>query len=326
MRALAPSPALSLTSLCNSYSLILGRPPSIADAYCDAREPANVELSDIKPGEPIVSRPLHEPTTATYNILRKRFAKIIGKITFHFQKLHEPATFEDVEALDKEIRQFRDELPPPLRLENPDTSLDEELEFLPTHRYNLATEILFVTITLHRPWLLRKLKSDKFALSRRACFESAKLDFRIRKEFKSKYPARHNMYQAGQFRAFNTAMIAGISAIMAPHNEDSAEMRAIMAEFLDEHPIDKQMKKDHMTQKETAIVSSRQIGNQSSQADLDCLLFRSTRSIAELSQSSKATMSTLADILENPSRSYSVFAKVIRRSTLHPRKFLRIAP
>lgn len=236
------------------YSLILGRPPSISDAYCDAREPSNLELSELKPGEPAVSRPLTEPTTATYNILRMRFAKIIGKITFHFQKLHEPATFEDVEHLDKDLKAFIQDLPPHYRLENPDTSLDKTLDFIPIHRYNLATEILFVTITLHRPWLLRKLKSDKFALSRRACFDAAKMDFKIRKRFKQQYSMSNNMYPQGQFRAFNTAMIAGISAIIFPHNDDATEMRAIMATFLEDHPIDKHVPKDQTTQKETAII------------------------------------------------------------------------
>lgn len=95
-----------------SYSLILGRPPSISDSYCDAQDPSNVELDDIIPGKPIVSKPLSEPTSATFLILRKRFAKITGKITHHFQQLHEPAKYEDVQALDKELRQFVDDLPP----------------------------------------------------------------------------------------------------------------------------------------------------------------------------------------------------------------------
>jgi hypothetical protein len=38
---------------------------------------------------------------------------------------------------------------------------------------------VFIIITLHRPWLLRKLKSNKYALSRKACFDAAKMDFRI---------------------------------------------------------------------------------------------------------------------------------------------------
>jgi len=42
-----------------------------------------------------------------------------------------------------------------------------------------ATFAVFIIITLHRPWLLRKLKSNKYALSRKACFDAAKMDFRI---------------------------------------------------------------------------------------------------------------------------------------------------
>lgn len=112
-------------------------------------------------------------------ILRKRFAKIVGKITHHFQKLHEPARFEDVEFLDKELRNFISELPPHYRMEDADKSLDSAQPYIPIHRYYLSTEILFIVITLHRPWLLRRLRSDRFAMSRRACFDAAKMDFRI---------------------------------------------------------------------------------------------------------------------------------------------------
>lgn len=59
-----------------------------------------------------MSKPLDVPTSATFLLLRKRFAKITGRITHHFQKLHEPASFEDVQRLDKEILQFIEDLPP----------------------------------------------------------------------------------------------------------------------------------------------------------------------------------------------------------------------
>ncbi len=94
------------------YSLILGRPPSIIDAYCDAREPSNIEFSELRLDRPAVSKPLSEPTSATYLILRKRFSTITGKITHHFQKLNEPATYADVQQLDDEILNYVDELPP----------------------------------------------------------------------------------------------------------------------------------------------------------------------------------------------------------------------
>jgi len=95
-----------------SYSLILGRPPSIIDAYCDTKEPMNLEFSKVVAGQTLVAKPFHEPTSSTFIILRKRFAKIVADITYLFNKLHEPARFEEVEALDKQLRDFVDHLPP----------------------------------------------------------------------------------------------------------------------------------------------------------------------------------------------------------------------
>ncbi|KAJ9094690.1 hypothetical protein QFC21_005847 [Naganishia friedmannii] len=250
------------TKLGLDYSLILGRPPSIGDAYCDAGEPSNVEFADLEPGQSIVSKPLSEPTSSTFVILRKRFAKIVGKITHHFQKLHEPARFEDVEFLDKELRNFINDLPPHYRMEDADKSLDAAQPYIPIHRYYLSTEILFIVITLHRPWLLRRLRSDRFAMSRRACFDAAKMDFRIRQQFRTEHPGVHNAYFGGQFREFwlindpcqNAAMIAGISAIIFPRGEDAEEMRLILTTFLNQNPLDKQAHRDQASQKEVAII------------------------------------------------------------------------
>jgi hypothetical protein len=95
-----------------SYSLILGRPPSIIDAYCDTKEPMNLEFSKVVAGQTLVAKPFNEPTSSTFIILRKRFAKIVADITYLFNKLHEPARFEEVETLDKQLRDFVDHLPP----------------------------------------------------------------------------------------------------------------------------------------------------------------------------------------------------------------------
>jgi hypothetical protein len=54
-----------------------------------------------------------------------------------------------------------------------------ELWYLPVHRYYIQTEILHFIIILHRPWLLRKLRTNRYALSRNACFEAAVTDYKI---------------------------------------------------------------------------------------------------------------------------------------------------
>ena len=113
-----------------SYSLILGRPPSISDAYTDALPPSNVEMSELdalmdpsKP--PPEAKPLSQPTTATFLILRRDLAGIVGRIVHHFQKLHEPAQYGDVEKLQHELDQFVERLPPHFRMHEPDKSLDQ---------------------------------------------------------------------------------------------------------------------------------------------------------------------------------------------------------
>lgn len=69
-------------------------------------------------------RPLDEPTTATYIILRKSLSAIVGRIAHHFQKLDEPAQYSDVEQLQWELSDFMLTLPRHYRVHEPDKSLD----------------------------------------------------------------------------------------------------------------------------------------------------------------------------------------------------------
>lgn len=64
-----------------TYSLILGRPPAISDAYTDTQAPSNLEDSEMVPGIAPEPRPLTEPTSMTYSVLRHGLSRIIGKIT-----------------------------------------------------------------------------------------------------------------------------------------------------------------------------------------------------------------------------------------------------
>ncbi|KAJ9111214.1 hypothetical protein QFC22_006589 [Naganishia vaughanmartiniae] len=80
------------------------------------------------------------------------------------------------------------------------------------------------------------------------------MDFRIRQQFSNEHPGVHNAYFGGQFREFNAAMIAGISAIIFPRGEDAEEMRLISTTFLNQNPLDKQAHRDQASQKEVAII------------------------------------------------------------------------
>jgi hypothetical protein len=170
----------------------------------------------------------------TFVILRHALAAIIGRMVHHFQQVRTRSHYSDVLSLDEELLQFISTLPPHYSLE-PDTSLDETMRYIPVHRYLLITEILFVRISLHRPYLLRKLGSDRYARSRKACFESAKKDFRVRQAFRASIPLGTNAPHSNAYREFQTAMISGIYLVLDPDGRDAAEMHAILDGFLKEH-------------------------------------------------------------------------------------------
>ncbi|ODN87089.1 hypothetical protein L198_07091 [Cryptococcus wingfieldii CBS 7118] len=239
------------------YSLVLGRPPSISDSYTDTQAPSNIDLTEYNPALGLPpAKPFHEPTPALFLILRRKLAVIVGRIVHHFQKLNEPAQYSDVEKLQQELDLFVEQLPPHFRMHDPDKALDKVHFWLPVHRFMLLTEVLVTTIILHRPWLLRKLSSNRYAASRTACFEAAKLDFQIRQDFQREVPDFKLFAITGNFKMFNSAMIAGISAIIGPRGPDSDQMRKILTTFLEENPWHEVASKDATTRKEVQIIQT----------------------------------------------------------------------
>ena len=163
----------------DSYSCLLGRPTCLDPRFSDTRPPSNLDLPDLLQDKSAQPKDKDEPTFATYLILRKSLGEIVARVTEHFQLLDEQVQYRDVEAIDEEFKDFIADLPPAFRMLDPDRSWDDKLWYLPVHRYYIQTEILHFTIILHRPWLLRKLRSSRYALSRHACLEAAVTDFKI---------------------------------------------------------------------------------------------------------------------------------------------------
>lgn len=187
----------------------------------------------------------------TFVILRHQLASIIGRMVHHFQKVNSPSHYSDVLALDDDLLKFVATLPPHFALD-PDTSLDEKMQFLPVHRFLLTTEIVFVRVILHRPYLLRKLSSDRYLRSRIACFESAIKDFEVRKAFREKMAkeTRESLHNA--YREFQTAMISGIYLVLHPRGKDAGMMHTILDDFLKDHEGVREM--DETTRRELKII------------------------------------------------------------------------
>ncbi|KLT39784.1 hypothetical protein CC85DRAFT_250611 [Cutaneotrichosporon oleaginosum] len=239
-----------------TYSCLLGRPVSINPEFYDTKEPSNIELSslvgvDVAPP----SNPLDEPTFATFLILRNRLASIVSQIVNQFQKLHDSVHYSDIQAIDAQLRKLREDLPRHFQMLTPDKSLDKDRTFLPVHRFYIQTEILHFTIILHRPWFLRQVRSDKYAMSRRACFEAAITDFKIRQEFHKENPDFFETLLGGSFREFNCAMIAGINLLLEPHSPYASDMWKIMTNFTEHHPYNPTS--DGFSRREAAIVGTK---------------------------------------------------------------------
>jgi hypothetical protein len=126
----------------------LGRPSAILESHYDALEPSNFEFCAHYKSLP-KPRPLTEPTSATFIILRCRFARLTGRIADHFQKLNRAGTYAEVVQLDQELLAFAQSLPRHFRVENTDESLDGMIKGLALSRYMLGTEIMMIRIMLH---------------------------------------------------------------------------------------------------------------------------------------------------------------------------------
>ena len=179
--------------------------------------------------------PLSHPTPMTFVILRHQLAEIIGGIVHHFQQVRGKSHYSEVVALDDELLKFINTLPPHFSLQYDDSTLDRSQTYIPVHRFLLITEILFVRISLHRPYLLTRLNSDRYARSRNACFESAMKDFEVRQAFRETMPKETRDSLSNAYREFQTAMISGIYFVLEPNGIHATAMHAILDGFMKDH-------------------------------------------------------------------------------------------
>jgi hypothetical protein len=170
----------------------------------------------------------------TFVILRHQLASIIGRIVHHFQQVRERSHYSEVVALDDELLKFITNLPPHYSL-TPDTSLDGQHPFIPIHRFLLLTEILFIRTGLHRPYLLKRLNSERYARSRVACFESAIKDYELRQAFRDTVSKETRDSLSNAYRKFQTAMISGLYFVLDPKGKYSDKMHAILDGFMKDH-------------------------------------------------------------------------------------------
>ena len=231
-------------------SILLGRPQAIQEFHCDTLPPSDIDIDTMpRSARPYVPRTRPRPNTPPgvflFVAIRHELTRITGKIVEHFQNLASPRRYADVVALDEELEKFRKDIPDIYRVDKvtngsgPDTNkqFDTVCPWLPLHRYLLNIEYHYVRIALHRPYVLRN--SEKYSHSRKAAFESAKADRRVRQEYRKDVkwePERaRKVHMGGLYRLFNATMMIGIALLLDPNGPEAPDFLSYLDEFIELH-------------------------------------------------------------------------------------------
>ncbi len=231
-------------------SILLGRPQAIQDFHCDTLPPSDVDIDTMpRAARPYVPRTRPRPGTPPgvflFVAIRHELTRITGKIVEHFQNLASPRRYADVVALDEELEKFRKDIPDIYRVDmglsgaapNTNKEFDTVCPWLPLHRYLLNIEYHYVRIALHRPYVLRN--SEKYSHSRKAAFESAKGDRRVRQEYRKDVkwdPEKaRKVHMGGLYRLFNATMMIGIALLLDPNGPEAPDFLSYLDEFIELH-------------------------------------------------------------------------------------------
>ncbi|KKY37838.1 putative transcription zf-fungal binuclear cluster type [Diaporthe ampelina] len=222
----------NLYMLDKTIALALGRPFAIVDQQCFVKQASNVWLDELDDQEAaaVPEAALSEPTASVFSRLAHELAAVVGKIQERCFGLF-TVSYETVLALDKEIESWRSRLPPYFELDDPDTSKDQRLPFLPWQRLHLHSMYHFARVTLHRPFLLRQSITNRYKYSHDICIASACADLDMGLKLFSQPLNDRLKWSLGPHNLFNSALVLGIIAVRDPHSRRSQAILEDLAAY-----------------------------------------------------------------------------------------------
>jgi hypothetical protein len=155
------------------FSFQVGLPTMIRTGDCDAETPRNLFDDELDEDTKVLppSRPPTEATPVSYLIAKASMASAFAKV---IENLHTSSTctYDDILALDQNLREARAEFPPHLRLRSiEESSLDPAPVVM--QRFNLSILYHKCQCVLHRKFLARARENNRYAHSRRTCVDSS---------------------------------------------------------------------------------------------------------------------------------------------------------
>ena len=155
------------------FSFQIGLPSMIRLGDCDTELPRNLYDDEFDEDSKILppSRPASEPTPVSYMCAKANMAFAFGKTV---ERLHSVSTcsYDEIMALDRDLREARAEFPPHLRLRSIEESMMDP-GALVMQRLYLSILYHKGQCVLHRKFLARARENNRYAHSRRTCVDSS---------------------------------------------------------------------------------------------------------------------------------------------------------
>lgn len=155
------------------FSFQIGLPSMIRLGDCDTDLPRNLYDDEFDEDSKTLppSRPASEPTPVSYMCAKANMAFAFGKAV---EKLHSVSTssYDEIMALDRDLREARAEFPPHLRLRSIEDSMMDP-GALVMQRLYLSILYHKGQCVLHRKFLARARENNRYAHSRRTCVDSS---------------------------------------------------------------------------------------------------------------------------------------------------------
>ncbi|PWN47872.1 hypothetical protein IE53DRAFT_381794 [Violaceomyces palustris] len=274
-------------------SFNLGRPTGIDDRVVDTQPPSEEDsagdFAEYMAPLSKTSLPSRlsgpQPHFLTYLGIRHRLGKIIGNLKVSHQGLQAHVDHDEIADIDKGLVALHRSLPNHLRSEldergnltHVDSTWDHTYEFVAVHRYLLQTEILFVRMAIHRPYLLhatpkargkkslrlQEKETQTYESGKRACVTSAYQTLILRRDLAEKIAARTRQGEEspawvnhlGTFNLLAAVIVLGIHLLVEPDQED-AEM--LLGALKQHYALSKQNKNqfDDSKEREFLVLST----------------------------------------------------------------------
>ncbi|ORY75688.1 fungal-specific transcription factor domain-domain-containing protein [Leucosporidium creatinivorum] len=209
----------SLYAYDKGASFAFGRPYMILDHHIDVREPANADISLMAEDstEPIVSKPIEEPTPYTILLLEIRISRLIAEIADNLFSCRKH-TYSDVAHFDRKVLQLEASFPASFR--TPSFEIVQRCPWVVSDYAYVSTQLVWIRCLVHRSYLLRKIpkepEADYFAGSRQLAIALSQKLIGAARDVSVVITREQQRFFMIPFRLFDAAANLALSILQLP--------------------------------------------------------------------------------------------------------------